>query len=159
MERPPRQPSRAPNPTQVTNRRPPTCPSDGPWGALTWPKGRRAAGRLQRLPSRAGFHRLVREARAASPPAGGLTHTRAHPPTPGPRARALPGAHAHGYKAAGGGTVRADRADGRRGRRHPRRGTPGRQRLYLLGPAPQSPQPRGQPSPSLTRARPGRLRG
>lgn len=87
------------------------------------------------------------------------THTRAHPPTPGPRARALPGAHAHGYKAAGGGTVRADRSDGRRGRRHPRRGTPGRQRLYLLGPAPQSPQPRGQPSPSLTRARPGRLRG
>lgn len=61
---------------QVTNRRPPPRHSDGPWGALTWPKGRRAAGRLRRLPSPAGFHRLVREARAASPPAGGLTHAR-----------------------------------------------------------------------------------
>lgn len=36
-------------------------------------------------------------------------------------------------------------------------GHPTAPRLYLLrpAPAPQSPQPRGQPSPSLTRARPG----
>lgn len=78
------------------------------------------------------------------------SHTRAHPPTPGPRARALTSALAQGYKAAGGRTVRADRADGRRGGRHPRRRTPGRRCLYLLGPAPQFPEPPGQSNPSLT---------
>lgn len=87
------------------------------------------------------------------------SHTRAHPPTPGPRARALTGSHAHGYQAAGGGTVQADRADGRRGGRHPCRGTPGRQCLYLLGPAPQFPPPPGQPNPSLTPAQPGAYGG
>lgn len=80
------------------------------------------------------------------------SHTRAHPPTPGPRARALTGSHAQGYKAPGGRTVRADRADGRRGGRHPRRGTPGRPCLYLLGPAPQFPQ---SPGPAQPKPHPG----
>lgn len=87
------------------------------------------------------------------------SHTRAHPPTPGPRARALTGAHAHGYKAPGGGTVQADRAAGRRDGRHRRRGTPGCPRLYLQGPALQFPQPPGQPNPSLTPAQPGAYGG
>lgn len=87
------------------------------------------------------------------------SHTRAHPPTPGPRARALTGAHAQGYKAAGGRTVQADPADGRWGGRHPRRGTPGRPCLYLLGPAPQFPLPPGQPNPSLTSIQPGAYGG
>lgn len=85
------------------------------------------------------------------------SHTRAHPPTPGPRARALTGAHAHGYKPAGGGTVQADRAAGRRDGRHPRRGTPGCPCLYLQGPALQFPQPpprpaQPKPHPSTTRS-------
>lgn len=86
------------------------------------------------------------------------TRAHTHPLRARGRARALAGAHAHGYKAAGGGKVRADRADGRRGRRHPRRGTPRSRRLYRRGPARQSPQPPGQPNPSLTPARPGRYR-
>lgn len=60
-----------------------------------WPR------RLRQLPSRGSVNWLVREARAASPPAGRLacTHTHPHPTAASARARTHTHPHSHSHKA------------------------------------------------------------
>lgn len=101
----------------------------------------------------------MREARAASPPAGGLTHARTptHSGPAGARTQALTRTatkrrvvgQCEPIAPMGGGAVATRAAP--RDTRPPC--------LYLLGPAPQFTQPPGQPNPSLTPAQPGAYGG